>query len=93
MVRQFQEKLFDKRYQSTLWGYSSPNFEKIALSYGIKAKTIKIESEIEKGLEWLWKQPKSPQLLQVMIDTFTNAYPKMAFGMSINEMEPFHKME
>jgi len=93
MVRQFQEKLFDKRYQSTLWGYSSPNFEKIALSYGIKAKTIKIESEIEKGLEWLWKQPKSPQLLQVMIDTFTNAYPKMEFGMGINEMEPFHKME
>ena len=88
MVRQFQEQLFDKRYQSTLWGYSAPNFEKIALSYGIKAKTIKTESEIEKALEWLWRQPKDPQLLQVMIDTFTNAYPKMAFGKPSYEMEP-----
>ena len=92
MVRQFQEKLFDKRYQSTLWGYSAPNFEKIALSYGIKAKTIKTESEIEKALEWLWKQPKDPQLLQVMIDTFTNAYPKMVFGLPNYKMEPFQNI-
>ena len=92
MVRQFQEKLFDKRYQSSLWGYSAPNFEKIALSYGIKAKTIKTESEIEKALEWLWKQPKDPQLLQVMIDTFTNAYPKMVFGLPNYKMEPFQNI-
>ena len=93
MVRQFQEQNFDKRYQSTLWGYSAPNFEKIALSYGIKAKTIKMESETEKALEWLWKQPKDPQLLQVMIDTFTNAYPKMAFGMPNYKMEPFQNLD
>ena len=92
MVRQFQEKLFDKRYQSSLWGYSAPNFEKIALSYGIKAKTIKTESEIEKALEWLWKRPKDPQLLQVMIDTFTNAYPKMVFGLPNYKMEPFQNI-
>ncbi len=88
MVRQFQEQYFDKRYQSTLWGYSAPNFEKIALSYGIKAKTINSESEIEKSLKWLWKTPKEPQLLQVMINTFTNAYPKIAFGKPHYEMEP-----
>ena len=92
MVRQFQEQNFDKRYQSTLWGYSAPNFEKIALSYGIKAKTIKTESEIEKALEWLWKRPKDPQLLQVMIDTFTNAYPKMVFGLPNYKMEPFQNI-
>ena len=92
MVRQFQEKLFDKRYQSSLWGYSAPNFEKIALSYRIKAKTIKTESEIEKALEWLWRQPKDPQLLQVMIDTFTNAYPKMVFGLPNYKMEPFQNI-
>ena len=93
MVRQFQEQLFDKRYQSTLWGYSAPNFEKIALSYGIRAKTIKTESEIKKALEWLWKRPKEPQLLQVMIDTFTNAYPKIAFGLPNYKMEPFQNLD
>jgi len=88
MVRQFQEQYFDKRYQSTLWGYSAPNFETIAMSYGIKAKTIKSKSEITKSLNWLWKKPDEPQLLQVMIDTFTNAYPKIAFGKPHYEMEP-----
>ena len=93
MVRQFQEQLFDKRYQSTLWGYSAPNFEKIALSYGIRAKTVKTESGIKKALEWLWKRPKEPQLLQVMIDTFTNAYPKIAFGLPNYKMEPFQNLD
>ena len=88
MVRQFQEQYFDKRYQSTLWGYSAPNFETIALSYGIKAKTIKSESKITQSLKWLWDKPDEPQLLQVMIDTFTNAYPKIAFGKPHYEMEP-----
>ena len=88
MVRQFQEQYFDKRYQSTLWGYSAPNFETIALSYGIKAKTIKSESKITTSLKWLWDKPDEPQLLQVMIDTFTNAYPKIAFGKPHYEMEP-----
>jgi len=30
-------------------------------------------------------------MLQVMIDTFANAYPKLAFGHPITEMEPFVK--
>ncbi|MDO9579131.1 MAG: thiamine pyrophosphate-binding protein, partial [Bacteroidales bacterium] len=33
MVRQFQESYFDKRYQSTYWGYSAPDFSKIAQAY------------------------------------------------------------
>jgi len=32
MVRQFQESYFDNRYQSTVWGYSTPDFEKISVA-------------------------------------------------------------
>jgi len=40
-----------------------------------------------------YEQPKEPQLLQIMIDTFTNAYPKMAFGMPNYKMEPFQNLD
>ena len=88
MVRQFQESYFEGRYQSTLWGYSAPNFELIASAYGIKSKTIKNESEINSGIDWVWENPNVPVLLQVMIDTYTNAYPKITFGKPNYEMEP-----
>jgi acetolactate synthase-1/2/3 large subunit len=91
MIRQFQDSYFEGRYQSTLWGYTTPDFEQVAKAYGIEAKTISEPSETEGGIEWLWDKPGEPALLQVMIDTFTNVYPKIAFGRPITEMEPFSK--
>ena len=35
MVRQFQEAYFEGRYQSTLWGYSAPDFGRVANAYGL----------------------------------------------------------
>ena len=32
-----------------------------------------------------------PYLIDVKIDTFANAYPKMAFGLPMSEMEPYAK--
>ncbi|MBS3923064.1 MAG: thiamine pyrophosphate-binding protein [Nitrosarchaeum sp.] len=88
MVRQFQEDYFEGRYQSTLWGYSSPNFETIATAYGIKSKTITNENEINDGIKWIWDKIDEPVLLQVMIDTFTNTYPKIGFGKHNYDMDP-----
>ncbi len=91
MIRQFQDSYFESRYQSTYWGYSAPDFSKVALAYGIDSKTIENMDEIENAVEWLWKDENAtkPQLLQVMIDSHTNTYPKIAFGKPITEMEPF----
>jgi acetolactate synthase-1/2/3 large subunit len=88
MVRQFQESYFDSRYQSTLWGYSAPNFSKIARAYDIDALAIDGADQVADALAWLWDRPEEPRLLQVMIDTYANAYPKIAFGRPITEMEP-----
>jgi acetolactate synthase I/II/III large subunit len=88
MVRQFQEEYFESRLQSTVWGYSAPDFESVAKAYKINSKTIHSVDETEKGIKWLWADPKEPCLLQVMIDPKTKVLPKVAFGRPINDMDP-----
>jgi acetolactate synthase-1/2/3 large subunit len=88
MVRQFQQSYFGERYQSTLWGYSAPDFERVAAAYDITGATIEREEQVGGALSWLFASPDAPALLQVMIDPYTNAYPKLAFGRPITEMEP-----
>lgn len=89
MVRQFQESYFERRYQSTYWGYSAPDFARIAEAYGIASRTVSAAPEVPDAMAWLWSRPAEPALLQVMIDTFANTYPKIAFGRPNTEMEPF----
>jgi acetolactate synthase-1/2/3 large subunit len=91
MVRQFQESYFDSRYQSTLWGYSAPDFARVAQAYDIDAYTLSSPEDVKDALTWLWAQPLEPRLLHVKIDTYANAYPKIAFGRPITEMEPLAK--
>lgn len=93
MIRQFQDSYFESRYQSTYWGYDAPDFAKVAMAYGIDAKTIENPDEVENAVDWLWnfENENKPQLIQVMIDPHTNTYPKIAFGRPITEMEPFAK--
>ncbi len=93
MVRQFQESYFYKNYQATIVGYSAPKFTKIANAYGIKSKTIKEENEILPALKEMWGNPNSPFLLEVIIDSDVNLYPKLAFNKSFSEMEPYANQE
>jgi acetolactate synthase-1/2/3 large subunit len=88
MVRQFQQSYFKEQYQSTLWGYDTPDFARVARAYGIPAFSIADDSQVDAGLRFLWEDPGGPALLEVAIDTFTNAYPKIAFGRPLTEMEP-----
>jgi len=88
MVRQFQESYFEGRYPSTLWGYSAPDFAGVGRSFGVPSRNIAREDEISSAFEWLWESPEKPALLEVSIDTFANAYPKVKFGCGLDEMEP-----
>jgi len=88
MVRQFQESYFDGRYQSTVWGYSAPPFVAVANAYGIRARRVEETEEVAGAVEEMWAAP-GPYLLEVAIDLMANAYPKIAFGHPISEMEPF----
>jgi acetolactate synthase-1/2/3 large subunit len=88
MVRQFQQSYFKEQYQSTLWGYDTPDFARVAEAFGIASGTVRNESEIDSGLHCLWEDASAPALIEVTIDTFTNVYPKIAFGRPLTEMEP-----
>jgi acetolactate synthase-1/2/3 large subunit len=91
MVRQFQQSYFEGRYQSTYWGYSAPDFAQVAQAYGIASHTVEDKSDVQHALEKMWHDPQTTFLLQVIIDTFANVYPKIAFGRPMTEMEPFAK--
>jgi acetolactate synthase-1/2/3 large subunit len=88
MVRQFQESYFGGRFQSTMLGYSAPDFSRVAIAYGIESKTVSDSTDIEQGLAWLASNESAPGLLQVMVDPMANAYPKLAFGRGMSSMEP-----
>jgi len=87
MVRQFQQSYFEGRYQSTMWGYSAPNFEAVAAAYGIAARTVEDPTGVDDAVAWQAAQT-GPSLLQVMISPLANAYPKLAFGKGMASMEP-----
>jgi acetolactate synthase-1/2/3 large subunit len=91
MIRQFQDSYFESRYQSTYWGYDTPDFEKVAIAYGIDSRTTSESNDLDAAIEWLWTEENKnkPQLLHVLIDPHTNTYPKIAFGKPITQMEPF----
>jgi acetolactate synthase-1/2/3 large subunit len=91
MVRQFQESYFESRYASTYWGYSAPDFSNVARAYGLNSATVSAPEQVSPALREMWGDPARPFLLQVMIDMHANAYPKIAFGHPITEMEPFVK--
>jgi acetolactate synthase-1/2/3 large subunit len=91
MVRQFQQSYFEERYPSTFWGYSAPDFSRVAEAYGIRSMTVESEGDLDTALSTMWASPTEPFVLQVMIDPFANAYPKIAFGRPMTEMEPLAK--
>lgn len=88
MIRQFQDAYFDSCYQSTVWGYDTPDFTKVALAYGIESYSISKPEEVEEGLKKLWENPYKPFLLDVNINIKTNVFPKMMFGSALTNMEP-----
>jgi len=87
MVRQFQESYFESRLEGTQWDYSAPDFARVAGAYGIEARTVDDESGVVTAFDWMAGQP-GPVLVRVVIPPETNAYPKIAFGRPITEMEP-----
>ncbi|HEY3548216.1 MAG TPA: thiamine pyrophosphate-binding protein [Propionicimonas sp.] len=87
MVRQFQESYFEKRYYSTKWGYSAPDFCAVAEAYGIPAFHAEDHDELAKALDAMGVED-GPALLHLTIDADLNAYPKMAFGREFGSMEP-----
>ncbi len=88
MVRQFQDELFESRYQSTVWGYGAPDFVAVSEAYGIHARGVADAAEVDEALAWLMRDPAAPGLLEIMLDTNTCVRPKVPFGNPVYVMDP-----
>jgi acetolactate synthase-1/2/3 large subunit len=87
MVRQFQESYFDGKLQSTVEGYSAPDFVAICEAYRISARHLDAASALDDALSWLLAA-KGPALLEVPLSVRSKVYPKLAFGRPFGDMEP-----
>jgi acetolactate synthase-1/2/3 large subunit len=90
MIRQFQDSYMEGRYFGTKWGYSTPDFVKIASAYGIPSEKIKNDNEIDTIIEW-FNDGSGPKLLELSINSNLDVYPKIAFGQTMDKMEPEFK--
>lgn len=83
MVRQWQERLFDKHYSQTK--ISSPDFVKVAEAYGAKGIRVTKEEEIIPALKEAIEYP-GPVFLDFIIEPFETVYPWVLAGKPMHEV-------
>jgi len=92
MVRQFQEQYFNCRFQSTVIGYSSPDFQDVVRAYKIQAIKIARNAEIASALRRLFCDMQ-PMFLEVSIETSSKVIPKLSVNRPIEDQDPFLSRE
>ncbi|MBQ2225957.1 MAG: acetolactate synthase large subunit, partial [Methanobrevibacter sp.] len=90
MVYQWQSLLYNERHSQTLLG-NSPDFVKLAESFGVNATRITKPGETKEALSSAIKD-NEPVLLNVVIDP-EEALPMLPPGAGINEMIGEYKLE
>lgn len=92
MVRQFQEQYFNSRLQSTVVGYSAPDFQKVVSAYGIRVEKLSDPLEIDPALKRMFDDRKA-FFLEVEINGESKVLPKLSINRPIEEQEPLLKKE
>jgi acetolactate synthase-1/2/3 large subunit len=87
MIRQFQEQYFEGRFQSSVIGYSNPDFQKVVSAYNISSRKISTIKEVKQALESLFSDSK-PGFLEAIIDAKFNVIPKLAVDKPVEDQEP-----
>nr|YP_009399794.1 acetohydroxyacid synthetase large subunit [Digenea simplex]ARW69613.1 acetohydroxyacid synthetase large subunit [Digenea simplex] len=85
MVRQWQQAFYGERYSHSSMEKGSPNFVKLAQSFGILGLKVKSRKEIEKTLD-LFIKYKGPAVLDCQVTQEENCYPMVAPGKSNSQM-------
>ncbi len=83
MVRQWQEKLFDRHYSETK--ISGPDFVKVAEAYGAKGIRIKKKEEIIPALKEAIEY-QGPVFLDFIVEPFEMVYPWVLAGTPIDKV-------
>lgn len=83
MVRQWQEKIYDKHYSQTK--ISSPDFVKLAQSYGALGLRVEKEEEIIPALKQAIEY-KGPVMIDFVCENFEMVYPWVLAGQPIDKV-------
>lgn len=84
LVRQLQEFYCKKRYSQVNFSFT-PDFVKLASSYGIEGMRIESRQELSSAIDRMLSG-KGCFLLECKVDINQNVYPMVLNGSSINEM-------
>lgn len=87
MIKQFQEQYFEGRLQSSVNGYSAPNFVKVASAFGIKSQSVPSSKGLSAKIKNALKG-KQPILLDIKISSSAKALPKLSVNKPIEDQEP-----
>lgn len=88
LIHQQQCDIFNNKFYASCskGGYSTPNFSKIALAYGINSYQV---NSIEKFQNVLSNYNKNkPTLIEINLKIGTKAYPKTSFGAEMYNQAP-----
>lgn len=84
MVRQWQEKFYEKRFSHSLMP-EQPDFVKLAEAYGIKGFRASTEAEAKAVIEEAFNLPE-PVLIDFRVIQSENVFPMVAPGTGLHEM-------
>jgi len=85
MVRQWQELFYKRRYSHTCFGSSSPDFVKLAESYGAAGIRVVKKEEVRPAIEKALSI-KNVVFLDFHIEKEENVFPMVPAGEAINRM-------
>lgn len=86
MIRHFQEMYFESNYTQTVkgYGYSTPDFELIAKSYGLGYERICDIEDIKAEMF----NDNQPTIIDVQLKGNTYVFPKLEYGKPNQDQEP-----
>ncbi len=85
MVRQWQEFFYEKRYSHSIVD-DTPDFVKLAESYGHVGMRIEKKEDLEKAMQDAFAMKDRLVFMDVRIDPEENVYPMIEAGKAHNEM-------
>ncbi len=83
MVRQWQEKIYNKHYSQTK--ISAPDFVKLAEAYGALGMRVEKEEEIVPAIKRAL-EAKTPVIIDFVCENFEMVYPWVLAGKPLNEV-------
>ena len=93
MIRHFQEMYFESNFVQTKkeCGYATPDFEKIAIAFGLRYININSIEEISKCKNMLVEN--KPCFIEINLNDNTSLYPKLSIGRPIHDQDPLLERE